>query len=109
MSDVPEFGRMWQAARVQVAQRRRRRRQVLATTSAAAMILGAVLFSELPLQPTSDIEGDLRMAAELSRRIETWEGPLDSLLDAPGSAWLETTPEFGDVEIRGWLEDGASS
>ena len=109
MSDVPESGRMWQAARVQVAQRRRRRRQVLATTSAAAMILGAVLLSELPLQPASDLEGDLRMAAELSRRIETWEGPLDGLLDTPGSAWLETTPEFGDVEIQGWLEDGANS
>jgi hypothetical protein len=31
------------------------------------------------------------------------------LLDTPGSAWLKTEPEFGDVEIQGWLEDGANS
>jgi hypothetical protein len=109
MSDVPEFGRMWQAARVEVARRRQRRRRAVSTTSAAAVVLGVVLLSSLPPQPASDLEGDLRMAADLSRRIESWEGPLDVLLDTPGSAWLETEPEFGDVEIQGWLEDGANS
>jgi hypothetical protein len=109
MSDVPEFGRMWQAARVEVTRRRRRRRQVLATTSAAAVILGLVLLSQFPQQPTHDPERDLRMAAELSRQIESWEGPLDVLLDTPGRAWLETTPEFGAVELQSWLEEGATS
>jgi hypothetical protein len=109
MTEIPEFQRVWQAARTEVARRRRRRRRVLATTSTAAALAVLLLLFGLPPRTGLDPEGDLLAAAELSRQIEGWEGPLDVLLSTPGQTWLETTPQFGVVELEDWLEEGTTS
>jgi hypothetical protein len=99
---------MWRAARAEVA-RRRRRRQRLATAGAVAVLAGLLVFLGPGTRPAHDPEADLRAAAELSRKIESWEGPLDLLLSTPGQTWLETTPQFGVVELEDWFEEGTTS
>jgi hypothetical protein len=109
MTDVPDFRRMWQAACVEASRRRRRRRRVLAAASAAPALAGILVLWGLSTRPARDPEWELRLALEVSRQIESWEGPLDVLLSTPGQAWLETTPQFGVVEVEEWIEEGATS
>jgi hypothetical protein len=109
MTEVPDFRRMWQAARAETARRRRRRRRVLAAAGAAAGLAGLLVLTGPPTPTAYDRDSGLRAAAELSRQIESWEGPLDVLLDTPGQAWLVTAPEFGEVDLQDWFEEGTNS
>lgn len=89
MSRTPEFQPMWQAARMRARERALRRRKL----GAVAGVAGALLLSTLILPGSRAPTPDLEEIAALSARLEAI--PLDFLLETPGTARLETTPDFG--------------
>jgi hypothetical protein len=81
---------MWEAARMRARERALRRRRLGAVAGVAgALLLLSALILPASRAPTPDVEE----IAALSARLEAT--PLDFLLETPGTAWLETTPDFG--------------
>jgi hypothetical protein len=80
---------MWEAARTRARERARRRRKL----GAAGGAVGALLLGALILPSSRAPAPDLDEIAALSARLEAI--PLDFLLETPGTARLETTPDFG--------------
>jgi hypothetical protein len=80
---------MWEAARTRARERAVRRRRL----GAAAGFAGALWLGALLVPAWRAPAPDLDEIAALSARLEA--APLDFLLETPGSARLETTPDFG--------------
>jgi len=80
---APPFRRMWEAARVG---ERRRRPLWLAFPALAAVVLVLVWMTRPQVAPTPP-------SSEEISSLE-WEGPLDFLLQTPGSELLNTVPTF---------------
>jgi hypothetical protein len=81
---------MWEAARTRARERALRRRKLGAVAGVAGVLL---LLSTLILPASRAPIPDLEEIAGLSARLEAT--PLDFLLETPGGARLETTPDFG--------------
>jgi hypothetical protein len=81
---------MWEAARTRARERALRRRKLGAVAGVAGVLL---LLSTLMLPASRAPTPDLEEIAALSARLEAT--PLDFLLETPGTARLETTPDFG--------------
>lgn len=90
MNRTPEFRPMWEAARTRARERSLRRRKLGVVAGVAGAML---LLSALILPAWRPPAPDLEEIAALSARLEA--APLDFLLETPGTARLETTPDFG--------------
>ncbi len=91
MSRAPAFRTLWDAARARARERAVRRRRLAAGAAVAA---GVLLLATLLAEPRAP-EPDLHEIALLSARVESWQGPLDFLLETPGRGRLEDLPAFG--------------
>ena len=104
MSGMPEFRPMWEAARTRARERALRRRKL----GVAAGVAGALLLLSTLILPASRAPApDLEEIAALSARLQA--APLDFLLETPGTARLETTPDFGAPLLEERWAAGAES
>jgi hypothetical protein len=94
---------MWEAARMRARERALRRRKL----AAVAGVSGALLLGSLLLPASRAPAPDLEELAALSARLEAI--PLDFLLETPGAARLETTPDFGTPLLEERWAAGAES
>lgn len=105
MSQTPGFRKMWEAAQTERERRVVRRRWVRASgASVAVALVSLLLYRSGPEQSDASVEDLIAFSQEL----ESWQGPLASLLETPGYENLATSPSFGaplDEWETPWLSE----